>query len=456
MNQWSSQEVILLLEKYPEYARQGKPLYALTDVLPERSAASIDHKIRDLRSKGAVGSYSDYYVPPENVVVSNQIKSEIKESGILTVESPRSDQIISLEALLVAAQVDEDLWQVDRYIINKWEVGAKDNDGNVVVTPLVQVKAWLSPNIGMMVAQAVSRQAIYEQISDSAPTVPSVHISRDSTYMIEMGLFDLHLGKYAWDEETGDPYNMDIAEKVYKNAVLDLIDQAVRYTGSQKLSHILFPIGNDFLHVDNRNMQTSHGTSLADSADAGTWQQLVLRAYSLLRWSVDTLSTYAPVKVVVVPGNHDQESSWYLGELLDAWYRHTEDVSVDNSAALRKYHAFGNTLIGFTHGVHEKVNSLPMVMATEVPEMWGASTYREIHIGHVHYRKALSYQTEGESEGVMVRILPSLSGTDSWHHKKGYVAGLKSAEAYVYSDKRGLSAVFHYNELPKGSGFLTD
>jgi len=52
-------------------------------------------------------------------------------------------RITTLEQLLEAGQVDESIWAVDHWVLNKWEVGAKDRNKNLNIEPLFQVKAWL-------------------------------------------------------------------------------------------------------------------------------------------------------------------------------------------------------------------------------------------------------------------------------------------------------------------------
>lgn len=71
------------------------------------------------------------------------------------------ERITTLEQLLSFANVDLDVWEVQRHIINKWEVGAKvakrrlrwedgqiqegfiDDPGELTIRPLIQVKAWM-------------------------------------------------------------------------------------------------------------------------------------------------------------------------------------------------------------------------------------------------------------------------------------------------------------------------
>lgn len=58
-------------------------------------------------------------------------------------ESRKGKRIKTLKDLLAHCEVDLGVWEVERHVINKWEVGAKDADGEIVVEPLFQVKAWL-------------------------------------------------------------------------------------------------------------------------------------------------------------------------------------------------------------------------------------------------------------------------------------------------------------------------
>lgn len=63
--------------------------------------------------------------------------------NILEVESPKSPRIKTLDQLLKAGNVDKAVWEVVDFTLNKWEVGAKDDNGEIAVAPLFQVKARL-------------------------------------------------------------------------------------------------------------------------------------------------------------------------------------------------------------------------------------------------------------------------------------------------------------------------
>jgi hypothetical protein len=95
---------------------------------------------------------------------------------------------------------------------------------------------------------------------------------------------------------------------------------------------------------------------------------------------IDLLEWEAYVKMV--PGNHDTLSTWCLGHSLECWFHATPDVMIDNEPRNRKYHQFGQVILMFTHGDKGKRPNYPLVMATEQPQMFGATVHREAHTGH--------------------------------------------------------------------------
>ena len=169
---------------------------------------------------------------------------------------------------------------------------------------------------------------------------------------------------------------------------------------------------------------------------------LLLKTFRLGRQllvdAINKLQQIAPVDVIMVPGNHDFERNFYLGDSLESWFYNNENVTVDNSANPRKYYKYGEVLIGYTHGNEEKVTDLPLIMANEKPTEWALSTYREFHLGHLHHKKEIKFKSTEEYQGVTIRYFNSLSGSDSWHHKKGYIGAKRSAEALLWDRTKGL------------------
>jgi len=200
------------------------------------------------------------------------------------------------------------------------------------------------------------------------------------------------------------------------------------------VSRILVPVGNDFFNVDNWAGTTARGTP--QDSD-GPFARVFEAGCAAMVAAVERCLAVAPVDLLWIPGNHDPSTSFYLTRFLDAWFRASGDVTVDRDHRPRKYIRHGCCLLGFTHGDQENHRDLPAIMAAEVPDLWAATTWREIHLGHYHRARQTVHRTTDEFGGVRVRVLPSLSGTDSWHYRKGYVSNKRAAECYLWHESEG-------------------
>jgi len=239
------------------------------------------------------------------------------DSGVLESKSYR---VTSLDSALKHFKVDTKLWEVDRYVINKWEIGAKDANKELHIKPLIQVKVWIKRKEGN-IAEAIN--TLIKDLTKKAPVYPTIKLKKfnKERFMYEIALADLHYAMYAWKEEVGSNYDIDIADEIYKNAVDDLLMKAQGFP----IELIALPTGNDFFHSDNLFNTSTKGTALdIDSR----WQKAFTRGHRLLISVIDRLSTIAPVCVPMVPGNHDVERLFYLGEVLNAYYSKTKHVDI--------------------------------------------------------------------------------------------------------------------------------
>ena len=347
--------------------------------------------------------------------------------------SYRGTRIQTLADLIVYAQVDTRVWEVEKHTLNKYEVAAKTAEG-MTTTMLFQIKAWLRRKVVEQHVQHLMK-GLLEQFKQAAPILPPLRYETTSRCgLLEVSIMDLHLGKYCALEETGRAFNADITEQMFTRAVTDLLAK----TAGLKPEKILFIVGNDMLNTDHLGRETTAGTP-QDACQK--YQESFLRARKLLVDGILTLRQEAPVQVIVVPGNHDTQCAYYLGDSLAGWLSKTSGVTVDNSMRPRKYVRYHRNLIGFTHGNREKHFDLPLLLATEDPEGWAQSWHREFHLGHFHARKHKMFVPSFDRAGVLIRILPSLCPPDSWHSIMGYNARL-AAEALFFHPQDGCVATY--------------
>jgi hypothetical protein len=358
---------------------------------------------------------------PEGVSLESDNKS-----SILTV---KSFTVRTVEDALEKGEVDTAIWAVDRFVLNSWEVGCKTDNG-IVTKQLWQVKVWLK----RLVTQAVeiASNALWARMKKEAPRIPWLKYKRNSDpHLLEISPFDAHFGKLAWAAETGEDYDLKIAEKRF----VDSFEKILSHAKHRSVEKILLPLGNDFVHIDNNLNTTANGTP--QDVD-GRYPKIIETASMAFVRAIERCRTVAPVDVLFVPGNHDTKAAWHVCEFIRAWFRRTNGVWVDSSPTSRKYFAYGVTLLGFTHGNEEAHRDLPLIMAGEEPQLWAASRFREIHLGHFHKAKQTQYSAGDTFGPVIVRVLPSISGTDLFHYKKGYVKCTRGAEGFLYSRSEGM------------------
>lgn len=365
--------------------------------------------------------------------------SKIKqtESGVVF-EMATKQRITTPKQLLTHIGYDPLYWKVVRMDVNKWEVAAFKREksgggGRFVNTDLWQVKGSITPINEAREIKEIG-DAIIEEIRSNSPIVKKKKYASKSKTIAEVDIFDFHLGRLVWGDEVGgkeNNYDLKIAEERFLWAVGEMIERIKPYNPSR----ILLPIGNDFFNVNGSTYATFAGTPQHEDQ---RWKKTFKAGVKILRQSVDMLLEIAPVDIIVVEGNHDVESSFMAGEVLSAVYENNKNVTVDNSPTQRKYYRFGQCLIGFTHGKHEKHVELPMIMAAERPKEFGETKYREWHIGHYHHKKVYQFLSAQEFKGVTVRILRTLTETDAWHAQKGYIGNVKAAEAFIWEENSGV------------------
>lgn len=366
----------------------------------------------------------------QNSVQNTQQITRTSNGAGETLES-KGTRIRTLEDLLEAAEVDLTIWCVQSFTVNKWEQHSVKR-GTV---ELFQVKARLE-RIEEAVDLTVLRDAVIEAMRAHSPApVRRYKIAPKTGLMMEVMIPDLHLGALSHAEETGANYDGGLAVAAFRHVFYGLLTHAQ----NMRIGRIVFPVGNDLLHVDTDSNETTAGTR--QDADSRPYRS-IRRAVDLMVEAVDAMAQIAPVDIVITPGNHAHATESMLGEVLRAWYRNEERITLHDSPAPRKYIRHGTNLIGYAHGDKGNSKDLPLIMATEAPEDWARTKHRTFALGHLHQRKKDTYGSVEEHKGVEVRISPSLKAADSWHTGQGFIGNLRAAEARVFCERSGEVARF--------------
>jgi hypothetical protein len=266
-----------------------------------------------------------------------------------------------------------------------------------------------------MSPEAASLEALKEFAADLAEGVKGLapisagpkHIAKDLLCVYPWG--DPHFGMYAWWQDAGADFDLDIAEKLTTGAVDRLVASAP--DGS---SGLLLNLG-DMFHADNQRNTTQSGHQLDVDGRWSKVQQVGLRA--MIHCIRRMLEKHSVVIVRINKGNHDGHSSYALSLMLSCYFHNDPRVQVDLSPAPCWYYQFGKVLIGSTHGDTIKGKDMGAVMAADKPQEWGATTHRYWFVGHIHHKDVKEYP------GVIVEYVRTLAARDAWHQGQGYRAG---------------------------------
>ena len=415
-------------------------------------ANNIDKLKKHLTEKGRDKSYNElaieYDIRDKHGIISGEkvrgIWRRLKTSRIPSQSVPKivkednktyldysGASITSLEDLIDAAGINMYFWDVENFRVSTWQ-DFKDETKYAVKAVFDRSKE----------ARDGIREEFIKAAKQHAPSYRPIKYPKatqdQESVMYELCLPDLHIGKISMADEVGHTYNSEVAVSLFEKA----IERLLKYTKLFHIDRIVFPIGNDMLNSDGFSMTTTNGTPQHDDVN---WQRSFTYCREVIVKIVDMLRKIAPVDVIVVPGNHDFERMFYIGDAIYCWYNNCEEVQVFNDMSPRKYYRYGKTLLGFTHGNNEKHADLPLIMAKEMPREWAEVEFTEWHTGHLHKSKSLNWVDIDERFGTVVRILPSLSGSDSWHHRNGYVKNIRSAQGYMWGYETGYKGHFQVN-----------
>lgn len=252
-------------------------------------------------------------------------------------------------------------------------------------------------------------QALAEPFKGLAePAARPVALDDDLLCVYPMG--DPHFGMMAWAAETGEDFDLKIAE----NDLIAAVDHLVGLAPPAR--HALIIELGDFFHTDNSSNQTSRSHHALDVDSR--WSKMLGIGIRAMRRNIDrALEKHELVHVIIEIGNHDDHTSIMLALCLANYYEREPRVTIDTSPAKFHWYRFGANLIASTHGDTTKANNLPGIMATDRARDWGETSHRFWYTGHVHHDSLKEYP------GVIVETFRTLAARDAWHSGQGYRSG---------------------------------
>ncbi len=283
---------------------------------------------------------------------------------------------------------------------------------------------WVKTDAALEQLQALQRAALAGMCAELKP-IARIPAPR-STIEDLLNLYtitDSHVGMLAWKKESGEPWDLEIAEECLTQTFTSMIDAA-----PPAAVGVVNQLG-DFLHFDSLQPMTPTNHHMLD-ADS-RYQKVVEVAVRILRRIVShALSRHKRVVVYMHEGNHDPAGSVWLRVLFSQLYDKNPRVYVEKSPLPYVVYLHGETLLGFHHGHMTKLANLPQIFAARFRKEWGAASHCYIHTGHRHHVE------EKEHPGVNVVQHATLSAPDAYAARGGWLSK-RQATSMTYHKKRG-------------------
>ena len=365
--------------------------------------------------------------PPANSNPHNFQNSDVYEDhGNTWVKSFITDQPIrTIDDAIKFSGVDVNEWTIKKCEIVHWTTTVKGPNDEPLISQNSGVRLYLERNLRRYIIQSI------EELIAEARKTPQVYGPRpfripppSEPVCAVIGLLDTHFGKLSWKPECEDEYDLEIASRIWQNAIVDM----VRESQLRRVVRYVIPIGNDLFQSDNKNNTTFKGTHVdCDGRHAKVWKKVKDETIE----TIDALQWIAPVTVLWVPGNHDETASYYLAEVIATKFAGCPRVAVDTSPTTRKYFEWGVNCIGFDHSDKIPRDRMIGLMQVERPQSWGRTKCHEWIVGHRHHENVY------HKNGVTIRQIPSPCGTDAYHYAIGYVGAPKGSQLLYYGYDSG-------------------
>ena len=234
---------------------------------------------------------------------------------------------------------------------------------------------------------------------------------------------DPHVGMYSWSAETGDDWDLAIAERTHCEAMAALVEASPATE-----SAVIVNLG-DLFHYDSLAAVTPRSGHMLD-AD-GRYAKMIAVGVKIMRQCIESaLGKHKTVHVINAPGNHDETGALWLSVALANVYEREPRVTIDTNPSLFAYHRFGKVLIGVHHGHSCKPDKLPGVMAADRAKDWGDTEHRHWLIGHIHH------ESRKEFAGVTVESFGTLAAKDAYATNGGWRSG-RAMQSIVYHAEHG-------------------
>ena len=255
-----------------------------------------------------------------------------------------------------------------------------------------------------------------QAVMSELPSLPEVDLKSRNLDLDRMTVYpivDHHLGMYGWKKETGENYDVKIAEELLDSTFVKLLQ---RTPNSQTATLLVL---GDFFDRDNDDNRTRRSGNRLDGDTR--WANVLLVGVAMIRnAAIRAAEKHEKVELVVLQGNHDEYGALALMVALAESFRDNPRITVNLNKSYYWMQQFGKVMLVATHGDMCRPTEIAGVSAAYWPKVWGSTEYRYAFLGHIHHT---TKKTADENNGMTWETFMTLSPKNAWMRRMGYRSG---------------------------------
>lgn len=238
---------------------------------------------------------------------------------------------------------------------------------------------------------------------------------------------DSHFNKY-------DILGENNIHERFSKVQISILDSLNKASLSNSIKDVIYIIGSDQFNSEWTSL-TTKGTPQQNIL---TYQDSFARICTHEVEIINTLVQHSQtVRVVFVPGNHDEFVGWHLINWLESYFRNEESVVFNTSTLNTKYLQYNNVAIMLNHGDAIKPKELAQKFPIGYKEGWSSCDHYYIFTGDKHHELSL------DINGIKFYQVPQLSNAKSnWDDKQGYTCSKAEMQVFVISNQNGMTDIY--------------
>jgi hypothetical protein len=286
-------------------------------------------------------------------------------------------------------------------------------------------KKWYSLEAEVFDPLAEVIRSVIGKVPESSPEMWEPSPDPDGYISVYQGS-DLHLGLGVDDGS----YDRKIAVDRFMTGLVETLEHGRKAWGEPE--YFLLYVGGDIAHVDNTHGATS---SMRHHQDMdGTPDTLIHDVVQLYIQAVEFLIREGVrIRLVCVPGNHDEMLSRAFISALWAVYRNHAGITFGNLTESHSYETYGNSALIAHHGHGEcTAKALGSNLESWLRRQKQTALYLYAITGNLHH---LAIKEDG---GCTLIQQPSPAPADRYHRLKGYATSRRATLAMYFGREQGL------------------